>query len=280
MTSFDQYLYPERPDVDDDVVVFHAGFCSTTPYYSSGRDVRDCYLIHYVRNGKGVFTANGVSHRLSANQGFLISPHVPFVHVADAGEPWDLFWVAFFGRHAEQLLQKANLDEQHPIFQDGQDDLLENCIMNIYNESRARKNMSSILGYFYLFMGRLADNYQAACEASPETAYAYTRFEDAMNYINRNICTRITIGDLAGFLQLHPSQIYRIFRNRVGMSPQRYIVKLRMEKACSLLEKTDLTISDVSKWLNFEYQSHFTKQFKGVVGVSPAQYRSGLIHSD
>lgn len=40
------------------------------------------------------------------------------------------------------------------------------------------------------------------------------------------------------------------------------IAELRMEKACEFLEKTDLSIRDIAEWLGYEYQSHFTKQFK------------------
>ena len=48
MLVYDQYIYPEKPDIDDDIVVFHSGFCSTSPNYSYGKDTRDYYLIHFV----------------------------------------------------------------------------------------------------------------------------------------------------------------------------------------------------------------------------------------
>lgn len=53
MLVYDQYIYPEKPDTDEDIIVFHSGFCSTTPNYSYGRDTRDYYLIHYVTRGRG-----------------------------------------------------------------------------------------------------------------------------------------------------------------------------------------------------------------------------------
>lgn len=47
MLVYDQYIYPEKPDCDDDILVFHSGFSSTLPNYSYGKDTRDYYLIHY-----------------------------------------------------------------------------------------------------------------------------------------------------------------------------------------------------------------------------------------
>ena len=278
MIVFDQYIYPERPMVDDDVVVFHSGFCSTLPNYSYGRDVRDYYLIHYVTGGKGTYSAGGISYNFAVNDGFLILPDTPIVHTADAHDPWDLCWVAFFGRKVDELLKSAGLDKDHLSFHYDKDDYLETCIKNIYDESRGLRNIATITGQFYLFMGRLIDHYNESVRGGKEDAASFSRFDDARNYINRHIHTRVTVGELSSYLRLDTSQVYRIFKKNTGLSPQQYITNLRMEKACSLLAKTDLSIKDIAGWLNFEYQSHFTKLFKMVVGVSPTDYRSNELY--
>lgn len=154
MLVYDQYIYPEKPDIDDDIVVFHSGFCSTSPNYSYGKDTRDYYLIHFITRGKGTYRVGQRIFHLSANDVFLITPGTTIVYTADKKEPWDLCWVAFFGRRAAALLEKAGLDEEHLIFHYDKDDFLETCIKNIYNESRTGKNIASITGYFYLFAGR------------------------------------------------------------------------------------------------------------------------------
>lgn len=98
MLVYDQYIYPEKPDIDDDIVVFHSGFCSTSPNYSYGKDTRDYYLIHFVTRRKGTYRVGQRIFHLSANDGFLITPGTTIVHTADKKEPWDLCWVAFFGQ--------------------------------------------------------------------------------------------------------------------------------------------------------------------------------------
>ncbi len=122
MLVYDQYIYPDKPDTDEDIIVFHSGFCSTTPNYSYGRDTRDYYLIHYVTRGRGTYQAGGRQWQLKENDGFLITPGTTIVHTADKNEPWDLCWVAFFGRKAGDLLRKAGLDEDHLLFHYDRDD--------------------------------------------------------------------------------------------------------------------------------------------------------------
>ena len=52
------------------------------------------------------------------------------------------------------------------------------------------------------------------------------------------------------------------------------ISDMRIEKTCEFLEKTDLSIREIAEWMNYEYQSHFTKQFKSKMNMSPSEYRA------
>ena len=272
MLVHDQYIYPEKPDCDDDIVVFHSGFSSTMANYSHGKDTRDYYLIHWVTRGRGTYQTETAKYNLKEGDGFLILPGQTIVHTADKKEPWDLCWVAFFGQKAEEILKEAGLDREHLIFHYDKDTFLEDCIQNIYKESQTGKNVLYITGQFYLFMARLAEEKQKERFLSTESSQ-FSRFEEAMNYIRRNIRSQISVAQLANSMRLDPSQVYRIFQKHTGRSPQQVIVELRMEKACEFLEKTDLSIRDIAEWLGYEYQSHFTKQYKVHRKMSPSAYR-------
>lgn len=89
MLVHDQYIYPEKPDCDDDIVVFHSGFSSTMANYSHGKDTRDYYLIHWVTRGRGTYQTETAKYNLKEGDGFLILPGQTIVHTADKEEPWD-----------------------------------------------------------------------------------------------------------------------------------------------------------------------------------------------
>lgn len=273
MLVYDQYIYPEKPNSDDDIVIFHSGFSSTLPNYSYGKDTRDYYLLHYVTKGKGIYRTTEQQYSLKEGDGFLILPESTIVHTADKYDPWDVCWIAFFGKKAEELLKQAGLGENQLIFHYDDDDFLEECIKNIYNESRTTKNIMYINAYFYLFIGKLVEQYQKSCHHHPEVV-RFNRFEDAMIYIRRNIRHQISVENLANYLRLSTSQVYRIFKENMNQSPQQVIIDMRMEKACEFLSKTDLPIREISEWLDYEYQSHFTKQFKTKMHMSPSEYRA------
>ena len=272
MVILEHPLYDENPPVNDDVTVLNSGFCSVKPRFCSGSITRDYYLIHYCTNGKGTFITEESEYSVSKHNGFLIMPNMSTSHLADAADPWNICWVAFTGKKIEAYLRDANLDRNHLLFRYDQDDFLENCIKNIYNEIRNGKNVATIKGLFFLFLGRLIDNSNQK-KPRPQAIPIYRHFDVAVRYINKNILTPIKIEKMSDDLQLDTSQLYRIFKKNTGMSPQRYITSRRICKACDILAKTELPIKDISKWLCFDYPSHFTNQFKKNTGLSPLEYR-------
>jgi AraC-like DNA-binding protein len=81
----------------------------------------------------------------------------------------------------------------------------------------------------------------------------------------------ITIGELAAIAQFSPYHMLRTFRSSVGLTPHAYLIQIRIEEGKRLLRKGN-SISDVSACTGFVDQSHFTRHFKRIMGVTPGQY--------
>ena len=64
---------------------------------------------------------------------------------------------------------------------------------------------------------------------------------------------------------------------KIGISPQEYLLSLKMEKACNLLTNLQLSIGDVARQVGYEDQLTFSKIFKKSKGVSPKLYRELLL---
>lgn len=78
---------------------------------------------------------------------------------------------------------------------------------------------------------------------------------------------------LAAVAALSPAQFRRAFHGWVGVSPQTYVTRARLEEARRLLLVTDLIISVVAERVGFSSLSYFTRLFKQQFGIAPAQYR-------
>lgn len=95
-----------------------------------------------------------------------------------------------------------------------------------------------------------------------------------IDYIYSHINSRITIEELAEYVDLSPSYLSRLFKKELGISVSEYITKKKMEKAQNLLRYSDNSIIDIANYLSFSSQSHFIQVFKNTVGLTPKKYRN------
>lgn len=73
---------------------------------------------------------------------------------------------------------------------------------------------------------------------------------------------------------INRSYFGKIFKQRLGKSPQEFLLNYRMIKATELLKLTTLSVGDVSKAVGYENQLHFSRAFKKIYGVSPREWRN------
>jgi len=93
----------------------------------------------------------------------------------------------------------------------------------------------------------------------------------ARDYIEAHYADDITISDLAREVQMSRVHVTRAFSAAFGMSPHVYLNTVRMRNAKSLL-LTGLAPADVAVHAGFADQSHFTRRFKGSIGLTPAAW--------
>ncbi len=92
-------------------------------------------------------------------------------------------------------------------------------------------------------------------------------------YLHDHIGEHVTLEDLSEMVGLSRHHLLRVFSKNTGVSPHQYHVQLRIEHARRLFQR-GLSIADVAYETGFVDQSHFTKAFKKVIGVTPGQYLS------
>jgi AraC family transcriptional regulator len=82
------------------------------------------------------------------------------------------------------------------------------------------------------------------------------------------------LSELASLAGVHRVHLVREFRKQYGATIGQYIRKLRIDHACQLLGQTNLPLREISSACRFADQSHFTKQFRKLSGLTPAAYRN------
>lgn len=104
-------------------------------------------------------------------------------------------------------------------------------------------------------------------------APAGERIETVLHFIERNLAKGITLEDAAEFAHVSPCYLSRLFRKKMNRTFVSYLKDQRIERAKTLLQNSDLPITNVSLDLSYADANYFCKAFKKEVGISPSQYR-------
>ena len=95
--------------------------------------------------------------------------------------------------------------------------------------------------------------------------------QQARDYIEECFAEGITLNQLAQQVALSPYYLLRVFHAEVGMPPYAYLESVRIRHAQRLIE-TGKPLAAVAIEVGFSSQSHLTRQFKKIIGVTPGQY--------
>jgi AraC-like DNA-binding protein len=93
----------------------------------------------------------------------------------------------------------------------------------------------------------------------------------ACRYLEENYAEGVSLGQLAAHVSLSPYYLLRAFRAEIGMPPFAYLESVRIRHAQRLIE-AGKTLAEVAAETGFSSQSHLTRRFKRVIGVTPGQY--------
>ncbi|MBP2652185.1 MAG: transcriptional regulator, AraC family [Firmicutes bacterium] len=93
-----------------------------------------------------------------------------------------------------------------------------------------------------------------------------------IDYLNEHYMNKISLKDLAVVAGLSSYYLLHVFKDVVGMPPHLYQQQLRVWKAKQLIAKKN-SLAAISNEIGFADQSHFSRQFKKVIGLTPAQYQ-------
>lgn len=78
---------------------------------------------------------------------------------------------------------------------------------------------------------------------------------------------------LAALAAMSRANFMRVFQQKIGMAPGKFLTQLRLQEAALLLNKTQKNILSVALEVGYQSEAHFSKAFKALYGMTPSQYR-------
>ena len=228
--------------------------CSGHAY---GPAVRDCYLLHYILEGKGTFLRSDGDYSVEAGDIFVIRPGEVTTYQADMQAPWSYVWLGFSCDEELPFLQEAVL-RQMPV---------KHMFAYIGEHVEAQGMDGKMFSLTHELLWTLSRN--TGREQRHGSRYA----EYLKAYMENSYMNRISIEEVAEMLHVDRRYLTAIFRERYGQSPQAYLMEFRLSKAVDFLE-SGCSVTDAAVMSGFSDLSNFSKRFKKKYGICPKKQSS------
>lgn len=253
-----------------DLELLHARFIT----HSFCRHTHDTYAIGVIQQGAEEFDYRGATHVATAGSVALINPGEPHDgHAATEGG-----WMYRMLYPDVSILQQAMADSWQspdiPYFPQPviQDEYLKGLLLRLHvtlEKSTCQLEQDSRMVWTMAqLIARHAGDRPTLKAARKESQ----PIRLVQNYLEAHYAENSSLAELAAIANLSPFYLLRTFRKQVGLPPHGYLNQVRLHRAKRLLVQGK-PISDVAQETGFADQSHLTRQFKRMTGVTPGQYQ-------
>ena len=101
----------------------------------------------------------------------------------------------------------------------------------------------------------------------------HSTIELIQEYIRVHFNENLTLSGLACQFYLNPSYLSRVFKEKTGESFKEFLMRVRIEQACKLLQNSNFSIQKICLMIGFHDKYYFSRLFKNVTGHTPLEYR-------
>jgi AraC-like DNA-binding protein len=110
-------------------------------------------------------------------------------------------------------------------------------------------------------------------------ALPLSRCRRVTEYIGEHLDHDLTLAQLGAVVCMSPYHFARLFRRNTGVSPHRFVVRARIDRATTLLAAPELSIARISRAVGFRTPSHFSTVFRRITGITPGAYRAAHLRA-
>ena len=232
-------------DIDDDITVLR-------------KEGRNDY--HLLLSYTGSICVDG--RELDSGKAYLFYPSTPQQYKYIKEEGSEYYWLHFSGSEVAQTLQDHGLCEGRIDTGSAKGDVARILKMMIRALSEKYKNADEFCD------GMLRS--LIALISSPPTISS--PFSKAIKLL-RDPQNLSTVEDIAQMYGMTANYFIRSFKKYVGMSPNAFRIRSRMESAAEMLLSTEMSVESISHASGYEDPLYFSRAFKRNMGVSPSEYR-------
>jgi AraC-like DNA-binding protein len=232
-----------------------------------GPGVRDVYAMHYIIKGKGIYQNRSGEYELKEGQSFLIYPYTEIYYYPDPNDPWEYVWVEFTGEEVAPILDLTSLSADRPITEKAESDLSlyyfleENKEKSVAEAMRMAARLRTLLSYY-------VEQFPEE-SLSDKTDYVQQAKDTILKHYWKST---LSVTDIVQDVNIERSYLFRLFKASTGLPISTYLRDVRIEQACLLMQKSNLSVKSIANSVGYSDPLYFSKVFKKVTSYTPTEY--------
>lgn len=231
--------------------------------------------VYDVSEGDMLFIDVGQTHAFSCDDTFdyvniLLKPEFMSSELINSSNIFEVLSLAAFDEEKKSVPENIR-----KVSFRGSSLILVKHIIDMMLEEFEKKQMgyrSAIKGYMNILFAHSLREMQKKTAAG-ELLYVGKIEPEILEYIEKNITEKLTLGDLAARSFYTPSYFCRVFKQCFGMSFKSYIKKKRIEKALYYLCNSKSSLDKIMDMVGYSDRALFFKHFKEITSKTPSEMR-------
>lgn len=208
-------------------------------------------------HGRGMIHYDGSVRHVGKGDYLFMRPHTDF-NYGCAEESWHFWWF--------EICEPQSFVKENQVYHIDSFDFLTRLMEeSLYNAKQDHWDIAQVL--IISMMMLLKSNQESPIE---------TKSDDLLyraDVFIRDHFSTVNVSMLSAHLGVHDRTLRNAFEQSIGMSPKRYIVRLKMETAQQLLLQTSASLSTIAAQMGYSSAFHFSSSYKDYFGISPSDYR-------
>lgn len=260
----EKYFYHDWKVKNPFLHMFGAGIVYQDDRYHYST-IRDTYLFEYIIKGKGYIECDDNRYIVSRGDTIIVKKGTEMKYGSDKKEPYTKIWFSVVGSFPDKLYECCDSSKESLAIKRVNTYPLFEKILRQLNDTEVTTDAFShtILDIFLAINGESC-NYNKDTENIAE----HLKF-----FIDSFPEGKIDLETIISQYAVSKRTAVKLFRERYGITPIRYIKEAKLEKSCDLLKSSTLTVSEISEALGFCDQSYFSTEFFKKYGIYPSEYR-------
>ena len=230
-------------------------------------------VLIYCEKGQGWIEYKGIVHTLTSNQAFIIPANHSHAYGASNSSPWSIYWFHFMGENVAMFSSiigvKIHIKESDKSRYNDRFQLFEEMYQNLeMGYSPENLEYVSICLMHFLASLKYINQFREIKKAKQTDI-----IQKSILFMKDNLENTITLNEIARYVGYSASHFCVFFAQKTSYAPMVYYNQLKIQRACTYLQFSDMKIKEIAFRLGYYDPFHFSKAFKQEMEITPKEYR-------